>query len=112
SGNVQLNRYLFSPAGTPIVASGQISTSRACRVRRSKRSTVPPRLPYPVPVDQMMLSSVGSGIAQPLSPPATECHNPRGIGPASAWSDCLGSRLLLGPRVDGPSWRLPKTLYG
>src|SRR5882762_2435789 len=103
SGKVQLKRYFKSPAGTPTVVSGQISTSRAWRVRSSKRSTVPPRLPNPVPVDQTMLLSTGSGIAQPLSPPATECQSPRGIGPASASSDCLPIRLWLGPRVDGPS---------
>src|SRR5262245_46503373 len=80
SGNVQLNRYFTSAAAAPTVTSGQISTSRAWRVLTSKRSTVPPRLPKPVPVDQMMLLSTGSGIAQPLSPPATECHMPRGIG--------------------------------
>ncbi len=70
-GNVQLKRYFTSPAGVPTVTSGQISTSRCCRVRSSKRSTVPPRLPNPVPVAQMMLLSTGSGIAKPLSPPAT-----------------------------------------
>src|ERR1041385_3153447 len=59
-----------------------------------------------------MLSSVGSGIAQRLSPPATECHIPRGIGPETSSSDCFAMRLLLGPRVDGPSCRLPYTLYG
>jgi hypothetical protein len=102
-----LKRYFRSPAAVPTVVSGQISTSRAIRVRSSKRSTVPPRLPNPVPLAQTMLLSVGSGIAQPLSPPATECHIPRGIGPATSSSDCLARRLLLGPRVDGPSCRLP-----
>src|SRR5580693_8531861 len=101
-GNVQLKRYFTSPAGEPTVDSGQISVSRAVRVRSSYRSTVPPTLPKPVPVAQMLLSC-GSGIAHPLSPPATECHMPRGIGLETSSSDCFAMRLLLGPRVDGPS---------
>jgi hypothetical protein len=105
-----LKRYFTSPAAAPMVDTGQISTSRACRVRSSNRSTVPPTLPYPVPLAQTMLLSIGSGTAQPLSPPATECHMPRGIGPDTSSSDCFARRLLLGPRVDGPSCRLPYTL--
>ena len=55
---------------------------------------MPPTLPDPDAVDQTMLGSVGSGVAQPLSPPPTECHIPRLI-PALRPP---GTRLLLGPR--------------
>ena len=33
-----------------------------------------------MPLDQTMLESTGSGVAQPLSPPPTEYHMPRGMG--------------------------------
>ena len=36
-------------------------------------------MPEPDAVDQTMFGSTGSGVAQPLSPPPTECHMPRGI---------------------------------
>ena len=51
-------------------------------------------MPDPEALDQMMFGSVGSGVAQPLSPPPTECHMPREI-PALRPPV---TRLLLGPR--------------
>src|SRR6185295_17212778 len=63
-----------------------------------------------------MLESVGSGVAQPLSPPSTPCHKLLGM---PAWPPPPPpppppslARLLLGPRYDGPSCLLPSTLYG
>src|ERR1051325_8468031 len=106
NGAVQTNRYLRSAAGHPPGLCGQTSTFRAGPARRSWRNTSPPRLPEPDAVDQTMLESAGSGVAQPLSPPATECHMPRGIVPAPPKPPSL---LLLGPRVEGPSCRLPIT---
>src|SRR5215469_1092068 len=103
-GNSQLKRYFTSAAGAPATYSGHTSTSRSWCVRSSKRVTVPPMLPDPVPVDQMMLLSTGSGTAKPLSPPATGCHAPRGMLLPKKPPNC---RLLLGPRHDGPSCRLP-----
>ena len=69
---------------------------------------MPPRAPEPEADDQMMLGSVGSAVAKPLSPPPTECHMPRGIDPDPPPNPPM--RLLEGPRVDGPSCRLPITL--
>jgi len=40
---------------------------------------MPPMLPEPEALDQTMFGSTGSGVAQPLSPPATGCHALRGI---------------------------------
>src|SRR5262250_3143308 len=109
TGNSQLKRYFTSAAVAPETLTGQTSTSRDWRLRSSKRATAPLTLPAPVPVDQIMLLSTGSGVAKPLSLPATGCQTPRGIGPP--WSpppkkppNC---RLLLGPRKEGPSCRLP-----
>src|SRR5688572_20565505 len=65
---------------------------------------MPPTLPEPDALDQIKLGSTGSGVAQPLSPPATVCHMLRGI--------VAPTRLLLGPRYDGPSCLFPITLYG
>src|SRR5579863_7997616 len=104
SGKVHTKRYLRSAAAEPIVASGHTSTVRNVLVRRSYRVTMPPTLPKPEALDQMMLGSCGSGVAQPLSPPPIEDHSPRGIAGMSGGAPNL---LLLGPRVDGPSWRLP-----
>src|SRR5262252_368690 len=109
TGNSQLNRYFTSPALAPTVDSGHTSTSRAWRFFSSKRATEPPTLPEPVPVDQMMLLSTGSGVAKPLSPPPIACHKlreicPRPRAPSSKLENC---RLLLGPRHEGPSCRLP-----
>ena len=42
-------------------------------------ATMPPTLPEPDALDQIRLGSTGSGVAQPLSPPATVCHMLRGI---------------------------------
>src|SRR3970282_2303855 len=67
-------------------------------------ATMPPTLPDPDALAQTMLGSTGSGVDQPLSPPAIVCHMARGMAPPS--------RLLLGPRYDGPSCLLPYTLYG
>ena len=55
---------------------------------------MPPTMPEPDAVDHTMLGSVGSGVAQPLSPPPTEFHIPREI-PALRPKN---TRLLLGPR--------------
>src|SRR5579864_2104856 len=80
-GNSQLKRNLSSAAGAPLVCSGHISTLRAWRLRSSKTVTIPPTLPEPEALDQMMLGSTGSGVEKPLSPPVTECQALRGIGP-------------------------------
>src|SRR5260370_19874194 len=121
SGNVQLKRYFSSAAGQPVVRRGQTSRVRVVLVRASQRVTTPPRLPVPVPLDQTMSGSWGSGVAQPLSLPPTMDHMPRVMSGSSAstprslssgvsaFRPCL---LLLGPRVDGPSCRLPYTQYG
>src|SRR5262252_3513793 len=95
TGNSQLNRYFTSPALAPTVDSGHTSTSRAWRFFSSKRATEPPTLPEPVPVDQIMLLSTGSGVAKPLSLPATGCQAPREICAPPKPPNC---RLLLGPR--------------
>src|SRR5437899_1133575 len=71
---VQLKRYFKSAAVHPPVTSGHTSTLCDCPVDNSKRSTMPPTLPDPEALDQMMLLSTGSGVAQPLSPPATDCQ--------------------------------------
>src|SRR5215467_11637074 len=109
TGNSQLNRYFTSPALAPTVDSGHTSTSRAWRFLSSKRATAPPTLPAPVPVDQMMLLSTGSGVAKPLSLPATGCQTLRVICEPKKPPNC---KLLLGPRNDGPSCRFPYTKYG
>src|SRR5439155_1338155 len=57
-----------------------------------------------VPVDQMMLLSTGSGVAKPLSLPATGCHTLREICAPPKPPNC---RLLLGPRYEGPSCLFP-----
>src|SRR5438552_17486905 len=70
--------------------------------------TIPPTLPDPEAEDQMMFGSVGSGVAQPLSPPPTECHPSRGITPPPPPPPPKPPILLFaGPRDDGPSWRWP-----
>src|SRR5215470_16364205 len=105
TGNSQLKRYFTSAAVAPETLTGQTSTSRDWRLRSSKRATAPLTLPAPVPVDQIMLLSTGSGVAKPLSLPATGCQTPRGIGPP--WSpppkNPPNCKLLLGPRKEGPS---------
>ena len=71
---------------------------------RLRWSCVVPVLSLPDALDQMMSGSSGSGVAHPLSPPPTDDHMPRTMpGKPSG----LPSLLLLGPRVEGPSWRLP-----
>ena len=57
-----------------------------------------------------MSGSSGSGVANPLSPPPTVTHSEREIGPPMPPKPPV--RLLLGPRNEGPSCRLPSTLYG
>src|SRR6267378_2004312 len=99
SGNVHTKRYFTAAAGYPIVACGQTSVERAIPVRTSYRETIPPTLPNPDADDHTMFESTGSGVAHPLSPPPTVSHIPRGMSPPV--------RLLLGPRAEGPSWRLP-----
>src|SRR6516225_228294 len=110
---VQTNRYFRSAAVQPPVCSGQTSTLRAWPVLRSNRSTMPPTLPEPEALDHMMLLSSGSGVAHPLSPPATDCHallgmgEPRAPPPPPPPPPNPPARLLLGPRYDGPSCLLP-----
>src|SRR5258708_40203408 len=121
SGNVQLKRYFSSAGGQPVVARGQTSRVRVVLVRASHRVTIPPRLPVPDPLDQTMSGSCGSGVAHPLSLPPTVDHMPRVMSGESAFTPSTlssgesafrPSLLLLGPRVDGPSCRLPYTLDG
>src|SRR5438876_5900897 len=102
---VQLKRYFKSAAVQPPISSGHTSTLCDCPVANSKRSTMPPTLPDPEALDQMMLLSTGSGVAQPLSPPPTDCQALRGICPAPPPKPPL--RVLLGPRYDGSSCSLP-----
>ncbi|NIW35504.1 MAG: hypothetical protein GWN32_02890 [Gemmatimonadetes bacterium] len=45
------------------------------------RETMPPTAPEPEALDQTMFGSVGSGVANPLSPPPTSCQSPRGMLP-------------------------------
>src|SRR5438132_5494129 len=103
SGMVQLKRYFKSVAVQPPVSSGHTSTLRACPEINSKRSTMPPTLPDPEALDQMRLLSTGSGVAQPLSPPATPCQALRGMPPPPK----PPPPVRLGPRYDGPSCLLP-----
>src|SRR5687768_3529875 len=107
----QLKRYLRS-AGTPFAWSGQTSTFRPCRFGSSYRTTIPPTLPEPEALDQMMFGSTGSGVAHPLSPPSTPCHAERWMRgpPPPPPPPKPPERLLLGPRYDGPSCLLPYTL--
>src|SRR6266851_5713445 len=69
-----------SAYSTPMLSG--VRPPEICCLLSSYRATIPPTLPEPDALDQMMFGSVGSGVAQPLSPPATECHSPRGITPA------------------------------
>src|SRR5450830_939972 len=100
SGASQTKRYLRSLAG-PLDCWGQISTLRNCRRSSSKRTTIPPTIPEPDAVDQMTFEFSGSGVAQPLSPPPTECHMLREMTPSPPPPPM--TRLLLGPRYDGSS---------
>ena len=43
---------------------------------------MPPTVPEPDALDQIMLLSTGSGVAQPLSPPPTGCQAPRNLSAA------------------------------
>src|SRR6478735_907181 len=72
---------------------------------------MPPMVPEPDPLDHTRLPSTVSGVAHPLSPPPTVSDAPRTI---VGRSGIPGSpvRELLGTIADGPSWRLPYTLYG
>src|SRR5580658_3387498 len=105
-GNPQLKRNCTSAAVAPETSTGQTSTSRHWRFRSSNLTTAPLTLPDPVPLDQMMLLSTGSGVAKPLSPPATACHKLREIPPPPNPPNC---QLLLGPRYDDPSCLFPYT---
>src|SRR6266705_7113100 len=101
---VHTKRYFRSAGGDPFVWSGHTSTFRACPFRKSKRSTIPPTLPDPEALDQMMLLSTGSGVAQPLSPPATDCQALRGMSPPPPPPPPKPPPpVRLGPRYDGPS---------
>src|SRR5258707_1071454 len=105
-----MNLY-FRSAGRPFELSGHTSTLRPRRRCSSYRTTMPPTLPEPEALDQTMLGSTGSGVAQPLSPPPTVCHIDRGMTPPPRPPRPPPSsrRLLLGPRYDGPSCLLPYT---
>src|SRR5690349_8454564 len=107
SGASQTNRYLTPSAG-PLDCDGQTSTLRNWRLSSSNLTTIPPTIPEPDAVDQMRFEFFGSGVAQPLSPPPTECHMPREI-PAPRPPT---TREFDGPRYDGSSCLLPNTLYG
>src|ERR1700737_3605738 len=107
SGASHTKRYRTPSAG-PLVCCGHTSTLRNCRRPSSKRTTIPPTIPEPEAVDHTILEPIGSGGAQPLSPPPTECHSPREI-PAPRPP---GTRELDGPRYEGSSCLLPSTLYG
>src|SRR5436190_12984447 len=99
SGMVQTKRYFRLAAISPLIFSGQTSTFRAWPVFRLKTSTMPPTLPDPDALDQMMLLSTGSGVAQPLSPPAILIQALRGMPPPPK----PPAPVRLGPRYDGPS---------
>src|SRR5687767_8399559 len=105
SGASHTKRYRTPSAG-PFDCCGQTSTLRNWRRSSSKRTTIPPTIPEPDAVDQTSLELVGSGVAQPLSPPPTECHIPREM-PAPR---PLNTREFDGPRYDGSSCLLPRTL--
>src|SRR5215467_3572301 len=110
-GKSHTKRYFTSFAACPFGLTGHTSTSRKRRWPISARTTMPPMLPRPDAVDQTMVGSTGSGVAQPLSPPPTAYHAPRGISdaPVSTGSAVF---VLLGPQVLGPSCMLPQTVYG
>src|SRR5574341_2144200 len=101
SGASHTNRYLSSAGGQPPVLTGQTSTWCAWRVFRSMRVTIPPTEPEPEAVDHTISGSSGSGVAQPLSPPATENHSERGMVPPPPPKPPV--RLLLGPRSACPA---------
>src|SRR5687768_742835 len=107
SGASHTKRY-FTPSAGPFDCCGQTSTLRNCRLSSSNLTTMPPTIPEPDAVDQMMFEFLGSGVAQPLSPPPTECHMPREM-PAPRPPI---TREFDGPRYDGSSCLLPNTLYG
>ena len=97
SGASQTKRY-FTPSAGPFDWSGHTSTLRNCRRFSSKRTTMPPTMPEPDALDQMMFESVGSGVAQPLSPPPTACHIARGMMPlaeAAVARAAVGRLVLL-----------------
>src|ERR1051326_5636274 len=104
-GNSQLKRYFTSAAVAPLTCSGQTSTSRAWWLRSPQTNMAPLTLPQPDPLDQMMFGSVGSGVANPLSPPATGCHSEREMPPPKGPKP--PPTVLLGPRYDEPSCLLP-----
>src|SRR5215813_135724 len=109
---VHTKRYFRLAAISPLTSSGHTSTLRACPVFKLKTSTMPPTLPEPEALDQMMLLSTGSGVAQPLSPPAMPIQVLRGIGPPKPPPPPPPPKpppppVRLGPRYDGPSWRFP-----
>src|ERR1051325_5491325 len=104
NGIVHTNRYFRFEAISPLTFSGHTSTLRAWPVLMLYTSTMPPALPEPAALDQMMLLSAGSGVAQPLSPPATPIQALRGMPPPPKPPP---PPVRLGPRYDGPSCRLP-----
>src|SRR5947209_5385824 len=107
---VHTKRYFRSLATSPLISTGHTSTLRAWPVFKLKTSTMPPTLPEPDALDQMMLLSTGSGVAQPLSPPAIPIQVLRGIGapkppppPPPPPPKPPPPPVRLGPRYDGPS---------
>src|SRR2546425_325153 len=107
---VHTNRYFTSAAVLPLALSGQTSTLRDWPVLRLKTSTMPPTLPEPEALDQMILLSTGSGVAHPLSPPVTPVQVLRAMippPPPPPPPKPPAAPVRLGPRYEGPSWRLP-----
>src|SRR5947209_12632125 len=107
---VHTKRYFRSLATSPLISTGHTSTLRAWPVFKLKTSTMPPTLPEPEALDQMMLLSTGSGVAHPLSPPVTPIQVLRAIippPPPPPPPKPPAAPVRLGPRYEGPSWRLP-----
>ena len=94
-----------------MVASGQTSMLCTSFVRRSYLVTIPPIAPEPDPLDHTRLPSTVSGVAKPLSPPPTVTECPL-VMVGKSGMEKSPTRELLGTIADGPSWRLPYTLYG
>src|SRR5215813_15642895 len=98
---VQTKRYFRLAAISPLTSSGHTSTLRAWPVFRLKTSTMPPTLPEPEALDQMMLLSTGSGVDQPLSPPAMPIQALRGLPPPPPPPPPKPpAPVRLGPRYD------------
>ncbi len=106
-GNVQLKRYFRSPAGH---ADGRLRPDLDfARLPRALVEALDGAAEAAVAgaagPDDVVVDRVGHGpsalAAGDRMPQAARNR------PAGSSSDCFAIRLLLGPRVDGPSWRLP-----